>query len=197
MKQREDLETRLAIFRCAATLMLNAAEGAVKPRRQGIAETPERFARAWTKFTEGYGVDPASVLKIFEDGAERYDEILVQRDIPVYSHCEHHLLPFFGVVHIAYLPAGKVVGLSKFSRLVDIFAHRLQVQERMTSQIADALEEHLVPKGVAVIMECRHLCMESRGIQRMGTVTLTSALRGALKERAARAEVFSLIRGQQ
>jgi GTP cyclohydrolase I len=163
--------------------------------REGLVETPLRFAKAWNFWTSGYNYEPADVLKTFEDGAENYDELIIQKHIPVWSLCEHHLAPFFGVAHIGYLPNGKIVGLSKLSRLVDVFARRLQVQERLCGQIADALVEHLQPRGVGVILECRHSCMESRGIQRAGTVTVTSALRGLVKEGELRAEFMSLVKG--
>lgn len=166
------------------------------PEREGLKETPGRVIKAWGKWFEGYKVDPKEVFKTFEDGSEGYDQMLVQRNIPLYSHCEHHLAPFFGVAHIAYIPSKKIVGLSKLSRLLDVFAHRLQVQERLTTQVADSLVENLSPQGVAVVLECRHLCMESRGIQRAGTTTTTSAVRGLMKESpAVRAEFFSLLKG--
>lgn len=164
------------------------------PTRGGLVETPERVAKAWACWTDGYGQDPAAILKCFADGAENYDELVFQGNIPFYSHCEHHMASFFGVAHIAYIPNGKVVGLSKLSRLVDIFAHRLQVQERMTRQIADALNENLQPLGVAVVLNARHLCMESRGIRRTGTRTKTSAVLGAFKDKPeARAEFMNLV----
>lgn len=175
-----------------ACIELIGATPGEDPAREGLTETPARFAKAWAKWTEGYALDPATVLKSFEDGAESYDEMIVQSNIPVYSHCEHHLAPFFGVVHIAYIPTKRIAGLSKLSRVVDIFAHRLQVQERLTTQIAQALSENLSPKGVGVIVECRHLCMEARGIQRQGTTTTTSALLGALRK--ARPEFLALIK---
>lgn len=179
-------------FRLACTYMLDASEGEASSR-EGLRETPKRFAAAWEHWTSGYSQKPAEVLKVFKDGGEDYDELLVQCNIPVYSHCEHHLAPFFGVAHVGYIPAKRIVGLSKISRVVDIFARRLQVQERLTGQIASALAEHLRPRGVAVVLECRHLCMESRGVQRTGTITTSSALRGVLQEGAARAEFFSLV----
>jgi GTP cyclohydrolase I len=164
------------------------------PSREGLRETPSRFSKAWAAWTEGYKINPASVLKSFEDGSQDYDQMLVQKNIPVYSHCEHHLAPFFGIAHVAYIPSKRIVGLSKLSRLVDVFAHRLQVQERMTVQIARALDEALNPKGVAVVVECRHMCMESRGVRRQGAVTKTSALHGLFRDSAAvRAEFLALI----
>ncbi|MCO5099383.1 MAG: GTP cyclohydrolase I FolE [Burkholderiaceae bacterium] len=150
------------------------------PDRAGLRETPARVARAWEHWTSGYGQDPADILKVFEDGAEQYNELIVVRRIPVYSHCEHHLAPFFGTATVGYVPAGRIVGLSKLTRLVDCFAKRLQVQERLTRQIADALMSHLSPVAVGVVVRCRHLCMESRGIRAIGEETVTSAMLGEL-----------------
>lgn len=162
------------------------------PMREGLVETPARVVKAWTKWTSGYNVDIAALLKVFEDGAEGYDEMVVVKDIPIYSKCEHHLADIFGTATIAYIPNGKVVGLSKISRLADAFARRLQVQERLTVQIADALTEHLQPKGVGVIVRARHMCMESRGICQQGHHTVTTALRGVIKEDArARSEFLA------
>lgn len=159
-------------------------------RRGGLIETPKRVAKAWGHWTSGYGQNPADILKVFEDGAENYDEMVVVRDIPFYSHCEHHLAPFFGTASIAYIPQGKVVGLSKLSRVLDIFARRLQVQERLTNQVADCIWEHLDPKGVGVLIRARHLCMESRGICQQGHHTVTSALRGVMKDQQETREEF-------
>jgi len=165
------------------------------PERGGLEETPKRFIKAWQHHTSGYNMDISKILKTFKDGADNVDEMVLVRDIPVYSHCEHHLAPFFGVAHIAYIPKGKIVGLSKLSRLTDAFALRLQVQERLTNQIADAILKHLEPLGVAVVIECRHMCMESRGIQRQGSATITSAMRGAFRDDPkARAEFFGLVK---
>lgn len=165
------------------------------PERGGLLETPSRVAKAWQHWCNGYDKNPADILKVFEDGAEGYDEMVVVKDIPIYSHCEHHLAPIFGTATIAYIPDGRIVGLSKLSRLADLFARRLQVQERLTSQIADALQEHLKPKGVGVVVRARHLCMESRGVCQQGHHTITSALRGVLREDpAARAEFMELER---
>lgn len=163
--------------------------------RGGLQETPARVLRAWKYWTSGYAQKPGDVLKTFDDGAENVDEMILMKDISLYSHCEHHLAPFFGVAHVAYIPNGRIVGLSKIARLVDIFARRLQVQERLTNQIADALVQSLHPLGVGVVLECRHLCMESRGVQKQGATTVTSALRGVLKQDSkARAEFMRLIR---
>lgn len=163
--------------------------------REGLRETPARVCRAWKAWTDGYGQDVGAIFKAFEDGAERYDQMVWEKNIPFHSHCEHHLAPFFGTVLIAYIPDKRIVGLSKLSRLVDIFAHRLQVQERLTQQIADAMVDHLKPKGVGVHIMARHFCMESRGIKRQGIETGTTALRGEIYHEAkARAEFLQLIR---
>jgi GTP cyclohydrolase I len=132
------------------------------------------------------------VLKVFEDGAEKHDQMITVKDIPIYSHCEHHMAPIFGTVTISYIPDGKIVGLSKLSRLANIYARRLQVQERMTDQIADALYGNLQPVGVGVMVKARHLCMESRGVCQQGHHTITTALRGALKDGAPREEFLRL-----
>lgn len=160
--------------------------------REGLADTPKRVAKAWRHWCSGYDMDPAEILKVFEDGANGYDEMVMVKDIPLYSKCEHHLADIFGTACVAYIPNGKIVGLSKLSRLVDCFAKRLQVQERLTVQIADALVEHLAPTGVGVLVRARHMCMESRGIRQQGHYTITSALRGAMREQpAARAEFLA------
>lgn len=160
--------------------------------RGGLKETPQRVLKAWKEWTDGYGQKPEESLKLFNDGADRYNEMIWQRDLPFYSHCEHHLAPFFGHATIAYVPDKHVVGLSKISRVLDIFAHRLQVQERITVQVADALMEGLAPRGVGVILRARHLCMESRGISKQGHETVTSALRGVFVESTVRNEFLSL-----
>lgn len=162
-------------------------------KRGGLSETPSRVAKAWADWTSGYAKDPIAELKVFEDGAEGADEMVVIRNIPIYSHCEHHLAAIFGTATVGYLPKDKIVGLSKISRVVDIFARRLQVQERMTKQIADCIMEGLNARGAAVVLECRHMCMESRGIRQAGTITTTSALRGLFKTDATvRSEFYSL-----
>lgn len=164
-----------------------------QPLRQGLDETPARMAKAWEHWCSGYNVDIAKLLKTFEDGAENYDEMVLVKNIPIYSKCEHHLADIFGTATIAYIPNGRVVGLSKLSRVADAFARRLQVQERLTTQIADALNEHLQPKAVGVIVKARHMCMESRGICQQGHHTVTSALRGVFKtDPTARAEFLQL-----
>ena len=165
------------------------------PDRPGLLETPHRVSKAWKHWTSGYEQHPADVLKAFEDGAEEYNELIVVRNIPVYSHCEHHLAPFFGKATVGYMPDGKIVGLSKLTRLVDCFAKRLQVQERLTIQVANALMDHLQPKAVGVVIRCRHLCMESRGIKTAGEETVTSAMLGELQPNLAmRTEFLDLAR---
>ncbi len=165
------------------------------PDRPGLLETPHRVSQAWKHWTSGYEQHPADVLKSFEDGAEEYNELIVVRNIPVYSHCEHHLAPFFGKATVGYMPDGKIVGLSKLTRLVDCFAKRLQVQERLTIQVANALMDHLQPKAVGVVIRCRHLCMESRGIKTAGEETVTSAMLGELQPNLAmRTEFLDLAR---
>jgi len=163
------------------------------PDRSGLRETPMRVAKAWKHWVSGYDQNPAEILKVFEDGAERYNELIVVRGIPVYSHCEHHLAPFFGTATIGYVPEGRIVGLSKLTRLVECFARRLQVQERLTSQVAETLMRELEPKAVGVVIRCRHLCMESRGIRTPGEETITSAMLGELQTNLGmRAELLAL-----
>ena len=163
------------------------------PHREGLRGTPERVERALRFLTSGYAQDVAEVLNgaIF---TQPYDEMVLVTDIELYSLCEHHLLPFFGKCHVAYIPNGKIVGLSKIPRLVEVFARRLQVQERLTCQIADALMEVLQPQGVAVIVEAFHLCMMMRGVEKQQSRAVTSAMRGAFKEQlATRTELMQLL----
>jgi GTP cyclohydrolase IA len=160
--------------------------------REGLLETPARFIKALGEWFSGYSGELD--LKTFADGADGYDEMVMLTNIPVWSHCEHHIAPFFGVAHIAYLPQERIVGLSKLPRLVNHFSRRLQVQERLTVQIADALEKALKPKGVGVVLQCRHTCMESRGIKQQGVVTTTTRVRGAFMDTpAARAEFMAQV----
>ena len=165
------------------------------PDRPGLLDTPDRVTRAWTHWTQGYQQTPKTFMKSFEDGAQDVDQMVLVSNIPIFSHCEHHLAPFWGLAHIAYIPSSKVLGLSKFARISDVYARRLQVQERLTNQIAEALHEGaLQPVGVGVRLECRHMCMESRGVASRGTVTATTALRGAIKtEPDARNEFYHLV----
>jgi GTP cyclohydrolase I len=163
------------------------------PAREGLKETPRRVLAAWKEWSSGYGKDPKEILKCFEDGSEHYDEMVVVKDLPFYSVCEHHLAPFFGTASIAYIPDRRIVGLSKLGRVLDIFARRLQVQERLTTLVADAIQDNLKPKGVGVLIKARHLCMESRGYARQGHHTITSALRGEfLSDAKVRSEFLSL-----
>jgi len=165
------------------------------PDREGLQRTPERFEKALRFLTSGYALNADTIL----NGAMfsvRYDEMVVVKDIEVYSLCEHHLLPFFGKCHVAYLPDKKVVGLSKIARLVNMYARRLQIQERLTSQIAQALEEKLSPQGVGVIIEARHLCMVMRGVEKQNSMAVSSAMLGAFREnKQTRDEFLALVRG--
>jgi GTP cyclohydrolase I len=152
------------------------------PQREGLRETPKRVAKAFKEFYSGYKEDPGDVLnKIFAE-VEGYDDLVLVRDIPFYSHCEHHMVPFFGMAHIAYYPTKGVVGLSKLARLVEVYARRLQTQETMTAQIASSLEEYLEPRGVAVMIEAEHMCMSMRGVQKAGATTLTTRFTGAFED---------------
>lgn len=178
----------------AACQLLDGIEGEDR-EREGLQETPDRFAKAWEFWTKGYEEDPKDILKVFEDGAEQYDQMVLVRDIPVYSHCEHHLAAIFGVAHVGYIPDGKIVGLSKLNRVVDCFARRLQVQERLTDQIAGAIFGALNPHGVAVQLNCRHLCMESRGVCQQGHSTVTTSLRGVFRDdRGAKQEFLDSVK---
>ncbi|MBD8061757.1 GTP cyclohydrolase I FolE [Oceanitalea stevensii] len=163
------------------------------PDREGLRDTPARVARALQEIFAGMRTDPAEVLATTFDLG--HEEMILVRDIEVYSTCEHHLLPFHGVAHVGYIPGhqGRVTGLSKIARLVETFARRPQVQERLTSQIADALVTHLDPQGVIVVIECEHLCMSMRGVRKPGARTITSAVRGQMRQAATRAEAMSLI----
>ncbi|MCK6605752.1 MAG: GTP cyclohydrolase I FolE [Ignavibacteriaceae bacterium] len=164
------------------------------PKREGLLRTPHRVAKAYQFLTSGYTKDIDVVLNkaIFK---EDYNEMVIVRDIDFYSMCEHHMLPFYGKVHVSYIPNGKIVGLSKIPRIVDVFARRLQVQERMTQEIANAINEYLEPKGVAVVSEAYHMCMMMRGVEKQNSSTTSSAVHGLFREDArTRAEFFSLIR---
>jgi len=164
------------------------------PRRQGLRATPERVSRALRELTDGYGVKPEEVIAdaIFD---QEYDEMVVVKDIPFYSLCEHHMLPFFGQVHVGYVPKGKVVGLSKIPRLVEVFSHRLQIQEQLTNQVAEALNTALAPRGVGVVAEARHLCMEMRGVETPGGRMITSCMLGTFRrDPRTRSEFLDLVR---
>jgi len=167
------------------------------PDRDGLRQTPARVARAYAEMFSGLRQDPAEVLSTTFDLG--HDEMVLVRDIDVFSCCEHHLVPFHGVAHVGYVPAkdGRITGLSKLARLVDLFARRPQVQERLTTQVADAMVELLDPRGVIVVIECEHLCMSMRGVRKPGARTITSAVRGQLRQPATRAEAMSLIIGNR
>jgi GTP cyclohydrolase I len=166
------------------------------PDRDGLRDTPARVARAYAETFAGLRQDPKEVLTTTFDLG--HDEMVLVKDIEVFSTCEHHLVPFHGVAHIAYIPAtdGRITGLSKLARLVDVYARRPQVQERLTSQVADALMDFLEPRGVMVVVECEHLCMSMRGVRKPGSRTITSAMRGQMRDAASRAEALSLIHGR-
>ena len=164
------------------------------PEREGLAETPARVVRAMEEQYGGYAQDPAEHLDRTFEEVEGYDEIVLVSDIEVYSHCEHHMVPFVGKAHVGYIPKGRVVGLSKLARVVDLFAKRLQVQEKLTVQIAQAIEDSLHPQGVAVVLQCQHFCMCYRGVKKPGSWTTTSRLRGIfLHDSAARMELLTLL----
>jgi len=166
------------------------------PDRDGLVQTPARVARSYAEMFAGLSMRPEDVLKTTFDLS--HDEMVLVKDIEVHSQCEHHLVPFHGVAHVGYIPSedGKLAGLSKFARLVEVFARRPQVQERLTSQVADALMEIIEPRGVIVVIECEHLCMSMRGVRKPGARTVTSAMRGQMREPATRAEALSLILGR-
>jgi GTP cyclohydrolase I len=162
------------------------------PNREGLLKTPERVAKSLQYLTHGYDIDPKEILlsAMFK---EEYSQMVIVKDIEVYSLCEHHMLPFFGKAHVAYIPNGHVVGLSKIPRIVDAFSRRLQVQERLTNEIKDCIQETLNPIGVAVVIECKHLCMSMRGIQKQNSVTTTSAFTGEFAKERTRTEFLQLI----
>jgi GTP cyclohydrolase I len=164
------------------------------PCREGLKKTPERVGKAMQFLTQGYHQDPEAILKaaLFE---EDYRQMVVVKDISFYSLCEHHMLPFFGKAHVAYIPNGKITGLSKIARVVDVFARRLQVQERMTTQIKECIQNTLNPLGVMVVIEAEHLCMQMRGVQKPGAITTTSDFTGAFNRAETREEFMNLIRG--
>ena len=163
------------------------------PSRDGLVATPSRVEKSMAFLTKGYREDPATILRgaLFD---EDYDEMVIVKDIEIFSLCEHHMLPFFGKVHVAYIPKGRVIGLSKIPRLVEVFARRLQIQERLTRQIADAIQDAIEPQGVGVVVEARHLCMMMRGIEKQHSSTVTSAMVGCFRQKETRLEFLSLVR---
>jgi GTP cyclohydrolase I len=162
------------------------------PKREGLEKTPERVAKSLQFLLHGYDVDPVEIMNsaLFN---EAYDEMVIVKNIEIYSMCEHHMLPFFGKAHIAYIPNGKIVGLSKIPRVVDAFARRLQVQERLTTEIRDCIQEVLQPKGVAVVIEASHMCMQMRGVQKQNSTTTSSSFTGAFEKDSTRKEFINLI----
>ncbi|MFB0910926.1 MAG: GTP cyclohydrolase I [Flavobacterium sp.] len=184
-----DTETTDSIAENYTSIIRNLGEDV---NREGILSTPIRAAKAMQYLTHGYGLDPLEILKsaLF---TEDHRQMIVVKDIEVYSMCEHHMLPFFGKAHIAYIPNGQIVGLSKIPRIVDAFARRMQVQERLTDQIKNCIQEALNPLGVAVVIEAQHMCMQMRGIQKQNSVTTTSSFTGAFEEDKTRREFISLI----
>jgi len=165
------------------------------PLRDGLLATPGRVEKSMAFLTQGYAQDPHRILRGAMFDVD-YDEMVIVKDIEMFSLCEHHMLPFFGKVHVAYIPKGKVIGLSKIPRLVEVFARRLQVQERLTRQIADAIQEAIAPQGVGVVIEARHLCMMMRGIEKQHSSTVTSAMVGCFRQKETRTEFLSLVRPQ-
>lgn len=165
------------------------------PTRDGLERTPERVEKALTFLTKGYHEDPTAIVReaLFDVD---YDDMVIVKDIEMFSLCEHHMLPFFGKVHVAYIPNGKVIGLSKIPRLVEVFGRRLQVQERMTRQIAEAIQDAIAPQGVGVVIEARHLCMMMRGVEKQNSSTVTSAMVGVFQNQNTRAEFLSLVRAR-
>jgi GTP cyclohydrolase I len=167
------------------------------PAREGLLETPKRVVKSYEEFFKGYHMDPEEVLqKTFEE-VEGYDEMVIVRDIALESHCEHHMVPFVGRAHVGYLPNKRVVGLSKLARVVEVYARRLQIQEKLTAQVADTIQRVLEPKGVAVVIEAEHQCMTTRGVRKPGSMTVTSRMLGAFREdHRTRKEFLSMIRGE-
>ena len=184
-----DADTKAALIQSYASILDSVGEDI---NREGLEKTPERAAKAMQFLTQGYELDAAEIIKsaMFK---EDYSEMVIVKDIEVYSMCEHHILPFFGKAHIAYIPNGYVVGLSKLPRVVDVFATRLQVQERLTDQILHAIQENLNPLGVAVVIEAAHMCMMMRGVQKQNSMTTTSAFTGEFRNAETRSEFLSLI----
>ena len=185
-------ETKISTIEQAIVQVLGAI--GEDPQREGLLKTPNRVAKAYEFLTKGYQEDPVALINnaIFH---EDHDEMILVKDISLYSLCEHHLLPFFGRAHVAYIPNKKIIGLSKIARMVELYARRLQVQERLTQQIADTLQICLNPLGTAVVIEAEHMCMQMRGVQKRGATMITSAMKGAFREKlATREEFFSMIR---
>ena len=193
---QEKVELTPTMEAIAKQYKLVLSEIGENPEREGLIKTPERVAKAMQFLTNGYSINPDDLIKkaIFH---EAYSEMVIVKDIEVYSMCEHHMLPFFGKAHVAYIPDGKIVGLSKIPRVIDAYSRRLQVQERLTIEIRDCIQRTLEPKGVAVVVECCHMCMQMRGVQKQNSVTTTSAFTGLfLKNDATRKEFINLVQAK-
>ncbi len=190
LAERQTTLTSASLEELTRELLVRLGEG---PTREGLLRTPERTANAYRYLTKGYGEDPVEVLNGALFSVD-YDEMVIVKDIEMFSLCEHHMLPFFGKVHIAYIPKGKVLGLSKLPRLVEVFARRLQVQERLTVEIAESIQNAIHPLGVGVVIEARHLCMMMRGVEKQHSATVTSSMIGAFRAQQTRQEFLSLIR---
>ncbi|MBQ9637584.1 MAG: GTP cyclohydrolase I FolE [Prevotella sp.] len=186
---REGVEELAAHYREVLTLL------GEDPEREGLEKTPMRVAKAMQVLTRGYQQDPHKVLTdaLF---AEKYNQMVIVKDIDVFSLCEHHMLPFYGKAHVAYIPNGYITGLSKIARVVDIYSHRLQVQERLTQQIKDCIQQTLKPLGVMVVIEAKHMCMQMRGVEKQNAITTTSDFSGAFKQAKTREEFMNLLRGE-
>ncbi len=190
LAERQTTLTSASLDELTRELLVRLGED---PTREGLLRTPERTANAYRYLTKGYGEDPVEVLNGALFSVD-YDEMVIVKDIEMFSLCEHHMLPFFGKVHIAYIPKGKVLGLSKLPRLVEVFARRLQVQERLTVEIAESIQNAIHPLGVGVVIEARHLCMMMRGVEKQHSATVTSSMIGAFRAQQTRQEFLSLIR---
>ena len=188
-ENREGLDELAAHYRQVLTLL------GEDPDREGLEKTPMRVAKAMQVLTRGYAMDAHKVLTdaLF---AEKYNQMVMVKDIDFFSMCEHHMLPFYGKAHVAYIPNGYITGLSKIARVVDIFSHRLQVQERLTQQIMDCIQDTLKPLGVMVVVEAKHMCMQMRGVEKQNSVTTTSAFSGAFNQAKTREEFMNLLRGE-
>jgi GTP cyclohydrolase I len=193
VRRAEGMEDRLSEFSTEDMYREILSRLGEDPDREGLRATPERLTKSMAFLTKGYSEDPTKILRgaLFDVA---YDEMVIVKDIEMFSLCEHHLLPFFGKVHVAYIPKGKVIGLSKIPRLVEVFARRLQVQERLTQQIAESIQEVIEPQGVGVVVEARHLCMMMRGIEKQNSSTVTSAMVGCFRQKETRLEFLSLMR---
>lgn len=194
MSEKNDIYNDDVTNKLSAVYKTVLTELGEDPQREGLLKTPERVAKALQFVTQGYDIEPADILKtaLFH---EEYSEMVIVKDIEVYSLCEHHMLPFFGKAHVAYIPNGTIVGLSKIPRVVDAYARRLQVQERLTIEIRDCIQQTLNPKGVAVVLECAHMCMQMRGVQKQNSFTTSSAFTGLfLSNDSTRKEFISLIK---